>query len=621
MRVISRFRINSCIIIIIFFFVSKIFSTDDYRIDSKSTYKDAREFLNSELFNKVNSNQSSNSEKIQLLTSSISEYYSQFIDDRRIEADRKTAGIFKKKSEKDIALFFRYNSGKLPLSSDVNSIRIFIQDMDRKLVSSYLIRESEELFFAHSKLCELYEVAKQKHKALEHCFTALRYKDFSTFEETILNKEPIPTELKTYSDKIKTKQVLEKEIIDLTDEIHLEESLQARNPSFATITQSAKRETLKQKKEELEKLKIDVKSESEKSFSPFKEKLSNEFSIFLIRFAKLSKELELEIREKEKIKKDSYPLITLNRESNFPFYQSILEFGRRVDPKCYEASYLLAEDFKNSGQDKKAIDYFLEYLKAENIKFKPSALESLAILYSNQKNFPNSKKYYEMYYDSIENSNAKKEATYHIGNFFLNKLGDYYTSKDYLANWLVLEEKEINDNWKDKSTPKPVSIESEKKQMIANLGIAKYFQWNKRLNEFETHLYKSYNNYVSLQKIYSDAKENLKQAKTNLDSLKNGLIYNTSEDLLEVYREEEEKFFVLNQEVNKIKALVDSLPKIELLNLLADLEEEKKDFKKSRNFLIEIQNLGIEPYSNIAMKNIQRIDSSFSDGIKRKKFE
>lgn len=133
----------------------------------------------------------------------LNQYYSQFIDSRRMEEEKRLGKIFDEKTNR-------------------NTIRLLILGMFAKLTPSGMMRDSPILFELHMLLSKEYEKKKQNAKAIESALAAIRYRDFSHTEKEFLDERRLaeifdPVEKQAALSHSRSLENLEKSKKDLKD--------------------------------------------------------------------------------------------------------------------------------------------------------------------------------------------------------------------------------------------------------------------------------------------------------------------------------------------------------------------------------------------------------------------
>ncbi len=605
-------------IVLFSFFVAKIFSHDE-RYDSIRKAKFPEEIFSSERYRNLDSTtrETNIQEKISNYEQALSEYYSQFIEEKRIEEERQRAGEFTdKKNNFNVNLFFRTHSGKVSTSSNVNAIRLYSAQEQSIFGPSYLIRDSETLYRTHFNLAKLYREVGEKHKAMEHFLACFRYRNFSPTEENFERENGLREMLNVeHKNKLQTHAKVRKELEDLKqkvrqeeDEIHALEAEALRNSIVSRTTFNFNsreyKVKLEAKKQELENKQKEYEKSKQENFLPVVIQRGEENANALLELANLVRELEADEKVKQNIKQ-AYP-VSYNKLTNFPSYVSILEFSHRLSPENPEIIKKIAEEYKSVGKKKEALGFYLKYESLPKERFlnpKEDVSLMLGMLYSDLGQFVLAAPYYELHFQNL-NLEQKFNFAYFLGEFFLKKLGNFEKSHEYFQKFL--------ESPKDSTQPSTL-----KKLTIAYFGISKYYKNIQQSDKEEKNLQEAYKNMTQLKQLLEKNTQELNQKKEELLKLKQGLLYATESGELEMYREEEKKLALEIEKLSEIKNLYHSLPKYELLIRLAKVYESQNDYKKAKAYLREIIDFGTEVEVSSVLKNIQRLEKIEKDGIFR----
>lgn len=601
-----------------------LFSHDE-RMDSVRNVKTPELIFSQEKLQQIRSTSENDlNQKIRNYELALDEYYSQFIEEKNIQHNRDKNGEFKD-SKEEVSLNFKIQSGKIPLGADVNSIRLLADSQRKGLASVYTIRDSESLFAAHAELAELYKQANEPYNAMEHYQAAFRYCNLSITEEHFMDPNSYREmkdssdiqNIQTYIEKVKELENAKKNLITMEDEIHQLES-EAMRANLKTggkrldIDTKSLSDRIDSEKERVIKLEEELKKERELKFIPYKQKKGEEFASYLVKYADLSRELELRERVQKRVLHSNFPLVDSKRESGFMSYLSILEFAHKLSPNDPEILKRLGDEWKSSSKPKESLNYYLKYLdlpseKRGDVAKNREVFLNVGILYSDMKQYVNAIPYYERYYEMMDESKEKKEFTFFLGEFYSRRLGDSENASKFFSKWL--EDSNENTN--------QTSAIFDRKKFIANFGISKYKKLSKKSKEEDQYLEECYKYYKKIYNTLNEKEQEYLKKKDEILVIKRSLLTATQGDTLEIYKEEQEKLRLLEKEWEAIKQELQAIPIVAFLYRKAERAEIRKDFKEAIKAYREVLQFGSEVENSLAIKNIQRIELIQSDGIPR----
>lgn len=629
---------------ILLFFISLVLFSHDERLDKKKIYKLPSEVISVENKNKLIAETENLSQQNADILSTLAEYYSQFIEDKRIEAIREKGIPYKDKTS-EVTKDYKNQMGTFPIPSDVNSIRIFGDNIRKSNNESYTTRDSEILFALQKKLAENFAKLGDKNKSKEAYLQALRYRNFSVVEDRFF-KEEVLQELE--SEKVEqiqnhkaTKETFEKnksELKRIKDEYYKVHSDYAKKNS----TEADSNEKLKTFKENIlyleDAVKVSEKNYNEsynKNFKVYVENKNMEDSKFVLNFAKLVYEVENENKNLYKIEKKSGELksgifidVDNSKNRNFDSYSEWLRFAIRLNPKNAEAIFLLAEELKTSGKRKESIEMYLKYLSLDKKDNLFKVYRSLASLYTEEKKNVLASYYYDLISKSITKEDTLKNDPYlyfQMSNFYSEKIGDLEKSKinseiilEYIKNKRTQEE-EIRKKDDKFGVSLYEIVRRLKTEFICNFYIANYYHKNKYPDKELIHLENAYLANKSLDEYIKQYKDLFASAKTDFDNLKKSLLGSTSSYDLERFKEEQDRLDDIKNDLNFLLIESGALRKVALMNRMILIEEENRNYKRVKNLYQEIILIGNQDEASIAIRNYERIKKIEADGYNRKK--
>ena len=571
-------------------------------------------------------------QKIQTIENLLNEYYSQFIDDKRIYSEREKGFRFKDKTD-SISPEFKNNSGRFPVQNDVNSIRNYYLSEKEKFVDTDKVRNSNILFDLQIQLAKLYKKNLDKPKALEAYKAAFRYRYLNPSEEiyldeTLLNELTDEEKQKriSYKETKKNLEIKKKDLINIKDNLYKIHSDYAKK-LISEEEANSNLNSLKQKedslKEEISKEEINFNTSN--SYIEFLKSINENDSNELLSFAKLVKEIELENLEKDSIESKNREfkegvILAFNKNPKLELigYIQILEAGLKLNPQNEEIIYLLANEYKKINKKNNSIDLFIRYinLKNPNPDHLIKSYKNLGMLYSEIGKYVLASTYYKKFLQSQSKENIENTDNsfyYTIGQFFKEKLGDKETAFELFSTYL----EQINLQKKsDISLKEKIKITSS--SFNSNFGIADYYQKNNYPDKELIFLYKSYSNLNEFESILNIQKEILDTLRKTTQNMKSNMLKtNTSQDLI-LYKEEQEKLEEAKVNYNLTLNEYTVLKKVPLFLRIIHLEELNRNYKKVKELYFEIIRMGNDVEINSALRNLNRIDKIIEDGYNRK---
>lgn len=560
-------------------------------------------------------------EKISKSNRFLEEYFSQFPDDRRTEAERRRAGEFLDPKSGEVSRLYKEVSGKNGGRLTVNSVRLLKGENSVLPSSTSLIKDSNIFYNLYSNLGFLYAKKGETDKAISSFLASLQYHDFSQTEEILFreidSKEFYLPErierIKSHKAVLDEKNKKENEIEAKIDEFHLNAANSARSGK-PLPDEKAFRNNIEQEKKNLESL----KEKYQKSLNTIFLEVQKEKGSF---DSKVIKELSLLIKNKEiqdritNRLKDPYPIVNPDKESGFVGYFQLMEIAARINPFDAEIYKFLGDEFKSTGKIQKAIDSYLRYLELKELdnKYDGEVSLSLAGLYSSGKNYIRAIDYYEKYL--LSNSEKQKSDYLFItGDLIVKRLGDYERASQYFRQWLELTK---NNSFNEKEVIQ--EMQYIKKRMTIEYYLAKYYKIISKRDDEDDYLNKSYLTFLRAKEILEKSSESIDNQKNVKDSLKKKALSSADPLLTESIKSESEKLDSMLTQLKSIRTELNSLPSIDLLFQIAERSEDKRDYAKSINFYREIQEIGTPNDREIALRNILRIERIKTDGINRER--
>jgi hypothetical protein len=616
----------------LFFFNTYIFSHDS-RADKTNLYKYPHSVITGDrLFGLESIPEQSTNQKIQAIENLLNEYYSQFIEDKRIYTEREKGIRFKDRTD-SVSLEFKNNSGRFPVQNDVNSIRNYYLSEKEKWADTDKVRNSNILFDLQVQLAKLYKKNSDKPKALEAYKAAFRYRYLNPSEdvyldENLLNELTDEEKQKRLSYK-ESKQNLEnkkKELSKIKDNFYKIHSEFAKK----LISEDEANSNLNSLKQKEDSLKEEI-SKEEKNFNTsnsylqFLKTVNENDSIELLSYAKLIKEMELENIEKDSIESKNKEfkegvILAFNKNPKLELigYTQILEAGLKLNPENEEIIYLLANEYKKNNKKNNSIDLFIRYtnLKDPNPENLIRAYKNLGMLYSEIGKYVQASTYYKKYLKTQSKENPASTDNYFnytIGSFFKEKLGDKETAFELFSTYL---EQLSQSKTTDLSLKEKIKITSS--SFNSHFGIADYYQKTNYPDKELAFLNKSYSNLKEFESILSTQKEILDSLRKTTQTMKSNMLKtNTSQDLIS-YKEEQEKLEEARIDYNLTLNEYTVLKKVPLLLRIIHLEELNRNYRKVKELYSEIIQIGNEVEINSALRNLNRINKIIEDGYNRK---
>ncbi|PJZ28709.1 tetratricopeptide repeat protein [Leptospira kmetyi] len=602
----------------------------DRRYDSKNLYDPPSVKITEQNLNDLKQSlQDPSKDAISEIQKVLGQYYSQFIDSRRIEEEKRLGKIFDEKTNR-------------------NTIRLLILNMFSKLTPSGMMRDSPILFDLHMLLSREYDKKKQNAKAVESALAALRYRDFSHSEEEFLDERRLveifdPSEKQAALSHKRSLENLEKSKKDLKDSkdfFHLfeanlvrgrETKITERGQNGQTTERTLNAGELPAFKERISQSENDLKNKQKEyddsksgSYENFRKKKSKEDAEVVYYLANLVKQAENENKERLKVVNNLgiagtgiFVLFDYKRNTDFYATAALWELASKLDPTMKEPVLDLAKELKSSGKKAKAIDFYKKYLDlARAEKTEESKLAevyfSIASLYTELKQNVLASSFYELYYKAETDSKKKIPFTYELGSFFENRTGDLERAALYYGIWL-----------KEKPNPETSNLsfadvcELNRQEFLAEYGTSKLYAYHRKRQEEKFSLNSAIKSYERLREIYKN--EEIKNATLKKETLaiKRNLLERTDDSVMAQYRLKDLDLQESTSRLGVARTKLNSTPVTLAMKKLSVLLEEEKDFLSARKIYEDIVKIGNPIEINLSLKNIDRINKILEDGIKR----
>lgn len=616
---------------LVFFGAHSIFADEqDRRYDSKNLYDPPSvKITEQDLKNVREASADPTKDVISEIQKVLNNYYSQFIDSRRIEEEKRLGKIFDENTNR-------------------NTIRLLILNMFSKLSPSGMMRDSPILYELHLLLSKAYNEKKQNAKAIEAALTAIRYRDFSHTEEEFLDERRL-VEISDPEEKqaaASHKQALEnlekskKQNKETKDFFHLVESNAIRGRETKATEKNADGSSSERTyftkdlpvlKERIlssdNDLKIKEKEYSESksgSYENFRKKKSKEDAGTVYYLANLIKQAENENKERLKVVNNLsvsgtgiFVLFDYKRNTDFFATAALWELVTKLDPEAKDAFLDLAKELKASGKKEKAIDFFQKYLelarkeKIEESKLAPVYI-SIASLYTELKQNVLASSYYELYYKAEADSKKRIAFAYELGSFFENRTGDLERAALYYGIWL-----KEHPNPESSNLPFADFCESYRQEFLAQYGSSKFYAYQRKPKEEKSFLRDGVKSYEKLREIYQNEESKNASLKKETLAIKKSLLEKTDDSTMAQYRLKDLDFQESTSRLGVIRTKLNSTPVTLAMKKLSILLEEEKDFLSARKLYEDIVKIGNSVEINLSLKNIDRINKILEDGIKR----
>ncbi|MBM9577367.1 hypothetical protein JWG45_09400 [Leptospira sp. 201903070] len=629
----SAFSLRKFLLIIglVFFGGASLFSDEqDRRYDSKNLYDPPSvKITEQDLKNVREALADPTKDPISEIQKVLNNYYSQFIDSRRIEEEKRLGKIFDENTNR-------------------NTIRLLVLNMFSKLSPSGMMRDSPILYELHLLLSKVYNEKKQNAKAIEAALTAIRYRDFSHTEEEFLDERRLveifdPAEKQTAASHRQALENLEKarkQNRETKDFFHLVESnvirgretrTTERNPDGSTSERTLFAKDLPALKERITAADKDLKTK-EKEYSDskssgyenFRKKKSKEDAATVYYLANLIKQAENENKERLKVVNNLsvsgtgiFVLFDYKRNTDFFATAALWELVTKLDPEAKDAFLDLAKELKASGKKAKSIDFFQKYLelarkeKIEESKLAPVYI-SIASLYTELKQNVLASSYYELYYKAETDSKKRIAFAYELGSFFENRTGDLERAALYYGIWLKERPNPENSN-----LPFADVCELYRQEFLAQYGISKFYAYQRKPREEKTFLTGSVKSYEKLKDIFKNEESKNAVLKKETLAIKKSLLEKTDDSTMAQYRLKDLDFQESTSRLGVVKTKLHSTPVTLAMKKWSVLLEEEKDFISARKLYEDIVRIGNSVEVNLSLKNIDRINKILEDGIKR----
>lgn len=538
-------------------------------------------------------------------------YYSQFLNEKRIWEDKNRGSKYSTKNEQ-------------------NEVRLLIDELLLTKSETQLIRDSEIIYSLHKRLGNLYNEKKNSTQAIRHYTSALRYRDLSHTEDRFLEENSWKEVLNSNS-----LQARKNHKIALENKIQSQESYDSAKrmihklgSDFALnkIAFLTYQEEKKSKELEVTKRKQDLDDSIKRydesiitNYLKFKKSKSREDAELYYKLAVLVRQSEDSNKERLKIINKSslvgrgiFILFDYKRNTDFYAYEYLLEKAYKVDPSYPEIMLEVARQFKLDGKKLKAIDYFEKYTKVQLEKESRLTLDeveiladcylNLAILNSDLKRKVIAANYYELFQNTTKDEEKKKSIVFELGRFYEKIIGDLDKAKYYYENWL--------------SSPRQGM---EEKEASSHFGISLFYRREKRDELEEKSLLIAYEKSRLMQEEIAQKEKAITFLERDILKFKKDLLLTTQDDSLAQFRILNIQLEDLMMEKDKQISRQKTIPTSRIILRLAELNENKRDFIKAKEFYQELVETGNEVESNFSLKSLRRVEKTQEDGIIRER--
>lgn len=642
-------------VLLLFLAIPLFASEQDTRYDATGLYKTPAEAIPAtirrELQTYTQGSERSVPEKINGLEKTLKRYYLQFSSQKRTW-EQKQLGP------------------KLQASSSIDEKRRYIRNMRRQLTQSNLIRNSEILYSIHRNLGALYQKENRRQKAISAYVTALRYRDLSQTEKSFMDdknwQEIDRTESlnarKSHKQAYENWQQAQKDLEKTKLQVHQDIARAGRKgsnellpPTNVSAQVRSLQKTAQQKiiaaQKKLQASKQAYETSYKQNYLPIQQQRARQDAKTYASLAKLVRELEAVLQGDRNLKRQAHlyqsqPSIVFDatRTSQHPAYVALLEVAQRLDQQEPEYPRLIAQEKKLEGKIQQAIDYYEKYIDLllnkqmdgkdlrsiqkrqqfldnippglsdeQKMKLKNTHL-ALAVLYSDVRKNVLASQNYRRYLQLETDEKARHKWNYHIGRFFVERVGNLPIGCQYLQEWLDKEEKQTIDA----QTKQEEYLAHKKKMVTAYTHLGRFAEYQRQtITEQEKVYLKAYQQYIALKTEQENRKKKWMESKKMLEKSKKPLLYKHDRDLFAKYTALQAEHRANRQKYNLAQITYRSIAKSKLLFKLAELREKQKDFSQARKYYREIIQSGNRIELSYAQQNLLRLDSYTQYGLKR----
>ncbi|EMN13646.1 hypothetical protein [Leptospira borgpetersenii] len=603
----------------------------DRRYDSKNLYDPPSVRITEQDLNNLRRTiQDPSRDAISEIQKVLDQYYSQFVDSRRIEEEKRLGKIFDEKTNR-------------------NTIRLLILGMFAKLTPSKMMRDSPILFELHMLLSKEYEKKKQNAKAIESALAAIRYRDFSHTEKEFLDERRLaeifdPVEKQaalSHSRSLENLEKSKKDLKDSKDFFHLfeanlmrgkETKITERDPNGKTFERTLAASELPAFKEKIAQSERDLKNKEKEYnesgfYENFRRKKSREDADVVYYLAGLVKQAESENKERLKVVNQFgaagtgiFVLFDYKRNTDFYATAALWELATRLDPTMKEPVLDLAKELKASGKKAKAVDFYKKYLELALVeRTEENKLAeiyfAIASLYTELKQNVLASSFYELYYKAETDPKKKSSFAYELGSFFENRTGDLERAALYYGVWL-----KNHLNPETENLPFAEVCEFHRQEFLAEFGISKLYSYRRKRQEEKGALKAAIRSYERLKEIYKVEESKNAILKKETLAIKRNLLEKTDDSIMAQYRLKDLDFQESTSRLGVVRTKLNSTPVTLAMKRLSILLEEEKDFLSAKKIHEDIVKIGNPIEINFSLMNIDRINKILEDGIKREPF-
>ena len=563
---------------------------------------------------------------VQLLAREINAYTTQFIEDKRILDERRTAP-------------------SRPEQIDKNTLRLITLLQKQKYGKIQFLGESPYMNTLHRLLGQSYEALDRPYRALSEYSMAFRYTSFeqpwrelNTDEERedryllMLRGFAHPDRVQEERDP-RVKQdaerfrdlleqynrlkIQEREAIKFID---VERARVARGEGGNVGTARQRAQTLGTRLRGVERRLEGIRLGSYRKYHTEKSMRDGDLAY---RMAVLVKRLETENKKVARI---------LNRSSfyrglgdqlgeertafrNFVGFQIFLELAHKLDPNNLRYISLLSEEYQNGRRKQRAIAFTERYIElAEKTQPKPRELADhylrLGGLFTDSKNYIRATQAYERYLALLPDGPISRETRLALADLYFERTGNFPRARE-LYNRFLDDTRNIDLNTLG-YRPK-ANLQNTRYRIFRNL--ASIDRRQQRWSREEGQLVSAREEFYTMEGDFKKFQEERVGVQQRINEVKRQLLGKEDQELqAEYYRLLRISLPEVTERADYLRIRLESMNLPAVLERLALIEQRDRNFQESLDLYREIITRGSGEQATRARQNISLVNLTLTDG-------
>jgi len=536
-------------------------------------------------------------EAIALLTQQLKLYSRQFVENKRIEDERRSEALSYK-------------------NMDVNMTRLISLFRHLESGRGFFIGESPYLFRIHSALARAYERLSRNSHALNHYVMALRYVTFDggcrvdpagekekealylAMARTFADGERIKEEGGRAAQAAQFRTLITEYV---ATKKRYEEAVKRVDVAEAELVRGTPRETPDEARSKRDALKQELDAVSGRLEAirqgEFQDYCTKKGESLASNFYAIASLLD---REEKDGKKSGNARVMM------------LEMTLKVDPTHEKAMEELIVELKNTRRNERAIDLEEKFIAQSKGSASPLHYRRLGGLYLDVKNYLKGAEALERYLSVETDGEKKREAILLLANTHFRRTGRIKRANELYQQYLKTSPP-VDPNGE-------ILKRSETRKLIYGIhrSIASIYRREQRSDREIEHLNDAIEQVRIIEKELDDAVAARDELQKQINTLKLALMEKEDPGTLrEYYRLLRLELPDRKQRVDFIRSRLRALHHTELLERLAFLAQRERDFRGALTLYAEIIRKGRGAEVTRARKNIDQIEATLNDGIYR----